>query len=641
MNQIMPGGKTAVFVHGLHLGACLALTTVGCFAASPAWLTAHDAEIRAIVADMTLAEKAGQMTQPNSAAIKDLADIEKFHLGSVLSGGSSDPKTGNRLADWAQLHAECQAHAAKTRLGIPLIYGIDAVHGHNNVLGAVIFPHNIGLGCTRNPALIEQIACVTAAEVRATGIQWAFAPCLAVPRDVRWGRTYEGFSEDPAIVTSFAAAAVRGLQGTDLSGPAAVLASAKHFLADGGTSYGGANGQVGLDQGDVRLDEATLRAVHLAGYPEAIAAGVATIMPSYSSWNGVKCSASKFLLTDLLKQELGFEGFVISDYNAIDQIIPAPKKEAAVDSDNAFGQVRTNHYKQCIEISINAGMDMVMLTDRYPEFIRLLMELVQEGRIPMARIDDAVTRILRVKHAMGLLKKDAGLKNIDPQLQEAFGSPAHRAVAREAVRQSLVLLKNTGGVLPLKGTHPRIHVAGRGADDLGRQCGGWTISWQGKPGEVTTGGTTILAALRRQAAPGTEITFSPDGSGATGASVGVVVIGEDPYAEGKGDRTDLTVSKEDAAAVARMKSAGIPVVVVVLSGRPLILGEVAEQADALVAAWLPGTEGGGVTDVLFGDAKPVGKLSFTWPRSMDQVPLGHNQAPAGNPLYPLGFGLGY
>jgi beta-glucosidase len=640
MDQTRPNRKPAIGILQLRLVLCLALLGVRGLAASPAWLTAHDQEIKAIVAGMTLAEKAGQMTQPNSAAIKDPSDIEKLFIGSVLSGGSSDPKTGNRMADWTQLYVDFQARTAKTRLAIPLIYGIDAVHGHNNVLGAVIFPHNIGLGCTRNPALVEEVARVTAREVRATGIQWAFAPTLAVPRDIRWGRTYEGFSEDSAIVESFAAAAVRGLQGAELGGPASVLASAKHFLADGGTTYVGANGRVGLDQGDVKVDEATLRAVHLAGYPAAIAAGVGTIMPSYSSWNGVKCSANKFLLTDLLKKELGFEGFLISDYNAIDQIVPSPKPDAAVESDNAFGQIRTSNYKKCIEISINAGMDMVMVTDRYREFIRLLIELVEEGKIPMARIDDAVTRILRVKHAMGLLGKDDGLK-IDPQLQQAFGSPAHRAVAREAVRQSLVLLKNSGGVLPLKGTELRIHVAGRGADDLGLQCGGWTINWQGAPGEVTPGGTTILTALRQRVGAATKVTVSRDGSGAAGASVGLVVIGENPYAEGKGDRMDLTVAPEDAAAVAAMKVAGIPVVVVVLSGRPLILGDVAEQADALVAAWLPGTEGGGVTDVLFGDAKPTGKLSFTWPRAMDQIPLGHNKAPAGNPLFPLGFGLGY
>lgn len=621
-----------------------ALLSLAClvpgFAASPAWLTAHDKEVAALVSRMTLEEKVGQMTQPNIAAIKDPADIGRKFLGSVLSGGSSDPKTGNERTDWAQLYTECQNEALKTRLAIPLIYGIDALHGNNNVLGAVIFPHNIGLGCTRNPALVEKIAKATAEEVRATGIQWAFAPCLTVPRDLRWGRAYEGFSEDPAIVASMAAAAVHGLQGDDLSGPGVVIACAKHFIADGGTSFVGLNGRAGIDQGDARIDEATLRAVHLAGYPPAIDAGVGTIMPSFSSWNGVKCSASKYLLTDLLKKELGFEGFLISDYNAIDQILPAPVKGSSADADNAFGQVRTHHYKQCIEISINAGMDMVMLTDRYPEFIQSLIELVHEGKVPMSRIDDAVTRIFRVKYVHGLVGKDNGLA-IDPKIQASFGSAEHRAVARQAVRESLVLLKNEGKTLPLSTTSKRIHLAGRGADDVGMQCGGWTIGWQGSMGAVTHGGTTLLAAMRQRVGAETQVTVSKDGSGAEGANVGVLVIGEVPYAEGKGDRIDLTLAPEDAAAFANMKAAGIPVVVVVLSGRPLILGTLADQADAIVAAWLPGTEGQGVIDVLFGDTKPTGRLSFTWPRSMDQLPLGHNKAPAANALYSLGHGLAY
>ena len=620
----------------LGLAFSFALVTTTSFAASPAWLTAHDAEIKTIVARMTLEEKAGQMTQPDLGSLKDFADIEKLCLGSILSGGSSDPKSGNTLADWSQLYVDCQSHALKTRLAIPILYGIDAVHGHNNVLGAVIFPHHIGLGCTHDPALIEKVERVTAEEVRATGIQWAFAPCVTVPQDIRWGRTYEGFSEDPAVVASLAGAAVRGFQGSELNSPTAVVACAKHFVGDGGTTYIGNNGRAGLDQGNTQVDEATLRAIHLAGYPATIAAGVGTIMPSYSSWNGVKCSANKFLLTDLLKKELGFEGFLISDYNAIDQIIPAGAKDSSVQSENASGQVRSSNYKKCIEISINAGMDMVMLTDRYKEFITSLIELVHEGKIPMARIDDAVTRILRVKYAQGLLAKDFNVK-MDARLQQAFGSSAHRAVAREAVSKSLVLLKNEGGVLPLKKSAKKIHVAGRGVDAIGIQCGGWTIDWQGKPGAVTPGGTTILAALRQHAGTSTEVTTSRDGSGAAGASVGVVVIGENPYAEGKGDRTDLAVSKEDAALVSTMKSAGIPVVVIILSGRPLVLGEIVNQADAIVAAWLPGTEGNGVTDVIFGDTKPTGKLSYTWPRSMDQLPRAHIKYP----LYPLGFGLSY
>lgn len=627
-----------LFSHPWLLAAALLCETSQ--AASPVWLTAHDAEIRVLVAQMTLAEKAGQMTQPDLGAIKDFSDIETLFLGSMLSGGCSDPKTGNTLKDWTETYELCQKHALKTRLGIPLLYGVDAVHGHNNVIGAVVFPHNIGLGCTRNPDLVEKIARITAKEVRATGIQWAFAPCVTVPRDLRWGRTYEGFSEDPAVIVPLGVAVVRGLQGADLSGAQSVVACAKHFIGDGGTHFGTATKEGFLDQGDTRVDEATLRRIHLAGYPAAINAGVGTIMPSYNSWNGVKCSGSKYLLTDLLKKELGFEGFLISDYNAIDHLSAPVKKDASVASNNASGQVKTGNYKKCIEISINAGMDMVMVTGKYRDFIRQLQELVNEGKIPMERIDDAVTRILRVKFALGLMKKDAKLM-ADPSLQKEFGSAVHRAVAREAVRQSLVLLKNEKQTLPISRTAKRIHVSGQGADDLGMQCGGWTVDWQGKRGDVTTGGTTILTALRNAIGKAALITVSKDGSGAAGADVAVVVIGEEPYAEMKGDRQSLEVSREDAAAVATAKAAGVPVVVVVLSGRPLVLGPVADQADALVAAWLPGTEGAGVADVLLGEVPPKGRLSFTWPRSMDQIPLGHGEAAIQNPLYPLGAGLGY
>jgi len=622
---------------GIALLKCLtALVPAVATAASPSWLTEHDAEIRQIVGKMTLAEKAGQMTQPDLGAIKDFDDVKTLYLGSVLSGGGSDPKNGNALADWSSTYRECQKRALETRLAIPILYGVDAIHGHNNVLDAVIFPHNIGLGCTRNADLVEEIARTTAREIRATGIQWSFAPCVTVPQDIRWGRTYEGFSQDPSLVAVLGAAAVRGLQGTNLSEKTAVVACAKHFIGDGGTTYGTASQDGWLDQGDTRVDEATLRAIHMAGYPAAINAGVATIMPSYNSWNGVKCSGNKYLLTDVLKKELGFEGFLISDYNAIDQIVPAAKDSAAVASNNAAGQVTTSDYKKCIEISINAGMDMVMVTDRYREFIRLLQELVQEGKVPMSRIDDAVTRILRVKRACGLLNGKPSLAP-DAALEKEFGSPSHRTVARKAVAESLVLLKNSGNLLPVTRTARRIHVAGRSADDLGVQCGGWTIDWQGKLGKVTPGGTTILEGIRKSVGPHTEITFSADGSGAKGADFGIVVIGEEPYAEMKGDRADLSVSKQDAAAVEALKDAGLRVVVVVLSGRPVILGEIADQADALVAAWLPGTEGEGVSDVLFGKVPFKGKLSFSWPRSMEQIPAANCKPAAA--LYPLGFGL--
>lgn len=587
--------------------------------AQPKRLSAFDPQVKALLARMTLDEKVGQMTQPDQSYIKDLSDVERYALGSVLSGGSSDPKEGNSLEAWTNLYDSIQQHSERTRLKIPILYGIDAVHGHNNVLNAVIFPHNVGLGCTRDAALVEKIGRITAEEVRATGIQWAFAPCVTVPQDIRWGRTYEGFGEDPELVAELGAAAVRGFQGTDLADPLSVLACAKHFVGDGGTAYGSAHGKALLDQGDTRVDEATLRRIHLPGYIAAIKAGVGSIMPSYSSWNGVKCSASKRLLTEILKQELGFEGFLISDYNAIDQIDP--------------------DYKKAIGISINAGMDMVMVPERYKLFISDLKQLVDEGAVPMSRIDDAVTRILRVKFALGMMDPNRS-QLADRSLQRNFGSAEHRAVARQAVRESLVLLKNDGHVLPLAKTAARIHVAGKSADDIGNQCGGWTIDWQGRSGDVTTGGTTVLAAIRKAVSKDTQVTFSADGSGATGASVGVVVIGERPYAEGVGDRASLELDQADLEAVNNMKAAGINVVVILFSGRPMIVNDVLGKADAFVAAWLPGTEGEGVTDVLFGDYKPVGKLSHSWPRSMAQIPL-PVRGQEYDPLFRYGYGLSY
>lgn len=602
----------------------LLYATVLCVAAvsaapPPKSLASFDPQAKALLAQMTLDEKIGQMTQPDQEAIKDLSDIEHYFVGSILSGGSSDPKEGNSLQAWTDLYDRLQQHTTLTRLKIPILYGVDAVHGHNNILGAVIFPHDIGLGCTRNAALVEKVERVTAEEVRATGIQWAFAPCVTVPQDIRWGRTYEGFSEDPQVVQELGAAAVRGFQGTDLADPLSILACAKHYIGDGGTAFGSTRKGTGLDQGDTRVDEATLRRIHLQGYISTVKAGVGSIMPSYSSWNGVKVSGNKHLLTEILKQELGFEGFLISDYNAIDQVNP--------------------NFKTAIGISINAGMDMAMVPSRYKEYIADLKQLVEEGVVPMSRIDDAVTRILRVKIAMGLLDSKRS-QLADRGLQKGFGSPEHRAVARQAVRESLVLLKNQNKVLPIAKTAARIHVAGKSADDLGNQCGGWTIDWQGKSGDVTPGGTTLLAAIKKAASAKTEVTFSKDGTGAAGATVGVVVIGEKPYAEGNGDRTDLKPAQEDMEAVANMKAAGIPVVVVLFSGRPMILGPVLEQADAVVAAWLPGTEGAGITDVLFGDFKPVGKLSFAWPRSMEQVAK-HTGDPGYDPLFRFGYGLSF
>lgn len=585
-------------------------------------LRSYDGKVRALLSQMTLEEKVGQMTQAEQDALKDVNDIQKYFLGSLLSGGSSDPKAGNSLAAWTDMCDRYQEHALKTRLRIPMLYGADAVHGHNNVLGAVIFPHNVGLGCTRNPKLVESAARVTAEEVRATGVNWTFAPCVTVARDERWGRTYEGFGEAPELARTLGEAAVRGLQRDDLGHPLSVLACAKHFVGDGGTMMGTAGfpnpaGKRLLDQGDTQLSEADLRRTHLQGYISTVKAGVGSIMPSYNSWNGVKVSGIRRLLTGILKLELGFDGFLISDYKAVNQI--------------------TNDYKQAIGISINAGMDMVMVPTDYEQFFNLLLELVREGKVPMARIDDAVMRILRVKFAMGLMDKSRS-PLADRRLHKTFGSAKHRQVARECVRQSLVLLKNEKRTLPLSKKLARVHVGGKSADDIGNQCGGWTIEWQGKSGEVTPGGTTILKAIQNTVSRATKVTFSKDGSGAAGADAGIVVIGETPYAEGVGDRDDLALAAEDVTAINNMKQAGIPVVVVLFSGRPMIINDALGRCDAFVAAWLPGTEGQGVTDVLFGDYKPTGKLSFSWPRSMAQIPINVGDKNY-DPLFKYGFGL--
>ena len=586
----------------------------------PGGLRSNDAEVRAMLSQMTLEEKIGQMIQANSASLKDPSDVEKLFLGSILSGGSSDPKNGNSLIDWTDHYDSLQSRTQNTRLRIPILYGIDAVHGHSNVLGAVIFPHNIGLGCSRKPELVERAARITAIETRATGINWTFAPCVTVARDERWGRTYEGFGETPELARMLGEAAVRGYQGKDLSDASSVLACAKHWIGDGGTKYGTGRKlredvQI-LDRGDVQLSERELRDIHMAGYVSAIKAGVGTIMPSYSSWNGVKCSGSKRLLTEILKEELKFDGFLISDYDAIDEM--------------------PGDYKSQIETSTNAGMDMFMVSAKYRELYALLLELVRENRVAMSRIDDAVTRILRVKFAMGLM--DAGRSHLaDRKLHASFGSAAHRQVARECVRATLVLLKNEKRVFPVSKNLKRIHVAGKSADDIGNQCGGWTISWQGKSGDQTSGGTTILQAIKETVSPQTMITYSKDGANAAG-DLGIVVIGETPYAEWQGDRQTLELSEEDVAVVEKMKQAGMPLLIVLISGRPVIIDKVIDKADAFVAAWLPGTEGRGVTDVLFGDFKPVGRLSFSWPRSMAQIPINIGDANY-NPLFKYGFGL--
>jgi beta-glucosidase len=574
----------------------------------------NDSRVESLLSQMTLDEKIGQMTQVDMNALKDKPDIQKYFFGSMLSGGSSDP-ADITAKGWQQACREYQSWALKTRLKIPLIYGIDAVHGHNNVDGAVIFPHNVGLGATHDPELVRRAAHVTAEEIAGTGIHWAFAPCVAVAEDIRWGRTYESFSDSPELVSQLGAAQVRGFQ-TPLPGGFTVAACAKHFLGDGGT-------QNGKDQGNDVCDEATLRARYLPPYRAAVDAGVLSIMVSYSSWNGAKMHGNKYLLTDVLKGELGFKGFLVSDWAAIDQLSP--------------------DYKKDIEDSINAGLDMIMIPNgpgqknNYVEFIEDLKQLVGEGKVAQSRIDDAVRRILRAKMTMGLFEHPFA----DPDLLSTVGSAEHRKVARECVRQSMVLLKNENHALPLLKTLKHLAVVGAAADDLGVQCGGWTISWQGETGNVTHGGTTILAAIKQTMASDAQVTFSRDGSELQGADAVVVVVGELPYAEGRGDRRDLSLRPADVALVQKVKSAGVPVITVLLSGRPMILGAVLDSSDAFVAAWLPGTEGEGVADVLFGDYKPTGKLPRPWPRNNDQLAITLDHPKTEKPLFPFGFGLTY
>jgi beta-glucosidase len=569
---------------------------------------------------MTLAEKVGQMTQVEKNSISE-QDITDLFLGSILSGGGGYPTPNNPEA-WAGMVDGFQEYALKTRLGIPLLYGADAVHGHANVRGAVVFPHNVGLGATRDPDLVQRIGKATAEEMAATGVYWNFAPVVAVPQDIRWGRTYEGYSEDTDLVSELSSAYVRGLQGTDgnsdLGSPTTVLATPKHYVGDGGTSWGSSTTyieqQYMLDQGVTEVDEAALRAVHLPPYAAAIDAGARSIMVSFSSWNGLKMHAHEYLLTDVLKGELGFDGFLVSDWQGIDQI--------------------PGDYDSDVVTAINAGIDMVMVPYEYGRFIDTLTQAVEAGDVSMERIDDAVRRILTVKYEMGLFDHPFS----DATLLAQVGSDEHRALAREAVSKSLVLLKNEGDVLPLSKETPHIAVAGVGADDMGMQCGGWTIEWQGQMGDITPG-TTILEAIRATVSANTTVDYDRFGHFEGTADVCLAVVGEEPYAEGQGDSEDLTLSVADKRVLKRLPEQCDKLVVFLLSGRPMIVTDDLDDWDAFVAAWLPGTEGQGVADVLFGDVPFSGRLPYTWPRSIDQLPLRALEESGEEPLFPFGYGL--
>ena len=597
---------------------CLATAALGLVPAS----TAHAAvlpyqdpslpvptRVSDLLGRMSLDEKLGQMTQAERNAVTN-AQITQFRLGSLLSGGGSAPSPNNATS-WANMYDNFQNAALATPLAIPLIYGVDAVHGHNNVVGATIFPHNIGLGATRDPALVQNIGRATAEEVSGTGIDWDFSPCLCVARNDRWGRTLESFGETPDLVSSMTTV-VSGLQGTSLSAPGSVLATAKHYIGDGGTTGG-------VDQGNTQLTEAELRAIHLPPFQAAVQRGVGAIMISYSSWNGVKMHGNQYLISTVLKGELGFSGFVVSDWNGIDQI------------DGATGFTATE-----VRTAINAGIDMVMVPNDWQNFISLLRTEVQAGRVTTARVDDANRRILTKKFELGLFERPLTDRGFTPTV----GNAAHRSLARQAVRESQVLLKNAGNVLPLATANNRIFVAGKNADNIGNQSGGWTISWQGGSG-ATTPGTSILQGIRSTVAPSTVVTYNQTGAGVNNTyNMAIAVVGETPYAEGAGDRPgSMSLDTADINTINTLRGAGIPVVVVLVSGRPLDIAAQLPNWNALVAAWLPGTEGQGVADVLFGVAQPTGKLPMTWMNSVSQQPI--NTGDGQTPLFPYGFGLAY
>ncbi|HWU05130.1 MAG TPA: glycoside hydrolase family 3 N-terminal domain-containing protein [Streptomyces sp.] len=575
-----------------------------------------------LLARMSPAEKAGQMTQAERNALKSQGDIATYDLGSLLSGGGSVP-TPNTPEAWARMTDAYQLRAQATRFQIPLIYGVDAVHGHNNVIGATIMPHNIGIGAGRDPKLAGRTGAVTAKEVRATGIPWDFAPCVCVTRDERWGRSYEAYGEDPALVEAMGTV-ITGMQGSpsgsDLDRNDKVLASAKHFVGDGGTEFGSSTtGSYTIDQGVTKVTRQELEAVHLAPFAESVERGVGTVMPSYSSLDvlgddagPVKMHAHAEMINGVLKDRMGFEGFVISDWQAIDQI--------------------PGDYASDVRTSVNAGLDMIMVPTAYQDFTRTLQEEVTAGRISQARIDDAVSRILTQKFRLGLFEKPYA----DTSHLDEVGSAGHRAVAREAAAKSQVLLKNDGAVLPLKASQ-KVYVAGSNADDLGNQAGGWTISWQGASG-ATAPGTTILEGIEKNTS---SATFSKDASAPTdGYDVGVVVVGEKPYAEGIGDvgnGHDLELTDADKAAVDTV-CAAMKCAVLVVSGRPQLIGDRLGDIDALVASWLPGTEGDGVADVLYGKRAFTGQLPVTWPKSESQLPVNVGDT-AYDPQFPYGWGL--
>ncbi|CAA0822577.1 Glycosyl hydrolase family protein [Striga hermonthica] len=617
--------KASIFFAALFV-LCCCCSTISAYVAYKDPKQPIHRRVEDLLSRMSLEEKIGQMVQIEQNVASPYV-MQRYLIGSVLSGGGNGPAPKASPESWVNMVNRFQLGSLSTRLGIPMIYGSDAVHGNNNAYNATIFPHNIGLGATRDPELVKRIGAATAREVRATGINYAFAPCVAVCRDPRWGRCFESYSENPSVVRSMTEI-IPGLQGDVpkyypkgvpyISGQDKVAACAKHFVGDGGTSRG-------INEANTVGTVRQLLNIHMPAYVDSVSKGVSTVMVSYSSWNGNKMHANRALITGYLKNTLGFKGFVISDWQGIDKITSPPHA----------------NYVNSIRVGINAGIDMVMVPYNYREFINGLTYLVKNRLVPISRIDDAVRRILRVKFMMGLFEHPLA----DYRMAKHLGSKENRELAREAVRKSLVLLKNEKStyerpLLPLPKRAPKILVAGTHANDIGNQCGGWTIEWHGKSGNITAG-TTILSAIQKTVDPKTEVVFeenpSPERVSTGGYSYAVVVVGERPYSESVGDNADLMLPKPGPEVIENV-CRSVKCVVVLVTGRPVLIQPYLAHIDALVAAWLPGSEGQGVPDVLFGDYGFVGKLPITWFKTVDQLPMNAGD-PHYDPLYPFGFGL--